>query len=97
MQNIHLWGQWTAGGNARLVEALTDGLHIEYNSVVDRVQYAGNGVKVHAGGRVYDGVRFCSAGSHGHSCRATSIQVCLPTEALLVHDARVLRTLHRDR
>ena len=46
----------TAGGNARLVEALADGLHIEYNSIVDRVQYAGSGVKVHAGGRVYDGV-----------------------------------------
>ena len=44
-----------AGGNARLVEALADGLPIVYNSVVDRVQYAGNGVKVHAGGRIYEG------------------------------------------
>ena len=60
----------SAGGNARLVGALADGLNIEYNSIVDRVQCAGNGVKVHAGGRVYDG-DLSPLKCPGGSCRNT--------------------------
>ena len=39
----------------RLIQALADGLPIAYNSVVDRIQYSDSGVKVVAGGRMYQG------------------------------------------